>query len=67
MPMTSLIFLSMAVGLGLMGVGLFILIFRRQRKRWGTTAVIAGFALQLWWVVLLAMHFIKSAFFGQDT
>ncbi len=66
-PLTSLIFLSMAIGLGLMLLGVFILIFRRTRKKWGAAAVIAGFTLQLWWVVLLAAHFIKSAFLGQDT
>lgn len=67
MALTSFIFLSMAVGFGLMVVGLYFLIFRRRRKQWGTAAIMGGFALQLWWVVLLAIHFIKSAFFGQDT
>jgi urea transporter len=65
--LTSLILLSLAVGLGLMVAGVRVLIFRRSRRRWGATAVIVGFALQLWWVLLLAAHFFKSAFLGQDT
>ena len=62
MPLSGLVLGTLALGFLLGVAGLAILIFHRKHKRWGSRAIVLGFLLQWWWILLYAFGFLQSMF-----